>query len=202
MANEACKIEIEKLKNPIGKQDQFAVAYGGLNFITFNRDDTVNVEPIIMRSETKKLLEDNLVMFYTGIQHDANKILKEQSQHTSDENNVKSLLEMCELTKNLKRSLEENELKDFGKILDEGWKKKRELASGITLPRINELYDCAMRNGALGGKLLGAGGGGFLLFYCEKNKQKTLEEKIGLKAFPFRFEHDGSSVIYIGDKYW
>jgi D-glycero-alpha-D-manno-heptose-7-phosphate kinase len=86
--------------------------------------------------------------------------------------------------------------------LNEGWVRKRELASGVTNPKIDELYACAMANGASGGKLLGAGGGGFLLFYCEKYKQKKLEEALGLRRFPFRFEHDGTSVVHIGDKYW
>ena len=102
----------------------------------------------------------------------------------------------------MKEALEGNELSDFGEILNEGWIKKRELASGVTNSKIDGLYQCAMRNGASGGKLLGAGGGGFLLFYCEKYKQKRLEEALGLKRFDFRFEHDGTSVVYIGNKYW
>ena len=109
---------------------------------------------------------------------------------------------MCALTREMKKALEENELGDFGKILNEGWIRKKELASGVTSPEIDEMYDCAMDNGASGGKLLGAGGGGFLLFYCEKYKQKRLEAALGLKKFPFRFEHDGTSIVYLGDKYW
>lgn len=202
LAHDACQVEIEKLGNPIGKQDQYAAAYGGLNFIEFNRNDSVTVSPVIMRNETKEALEENLMMFYTGITHNANVILAEQKRNMSQENKTRNLIEMCRLAQAMKSSLEENELSDFGKILNEGWVKKRELASGVTSTRIDELYEYAMKNGASGGKILGAGGGGFLLFYCEKYKQKSLEESLGLKRFHFKFEHDGASIVYIGNKYW
>ncbi len=202
IAAEACRVEIEKLGNPIGKQDQYAAACGGLNFIEFNRDDSVTVSPIIMDKETKDALQENLMMFYTGITHDANVILAEQKKNISAEDKAKNLIQMCGLAREMKAALENNELSDFGKILNEGWVRKRELASGVSNPKIDELYECAMENGASGGKLLGAGGGGFLLFYCEKYKQKKLEETLGLKRFPFKFEHDGTSVVHIGDKYW
>lgn len=202
IAAQACSVEIEKLGNPIGKQDQYAAACGGLNFIEFNKDDTVRVSPIIMDVETKEKLQNNLVMFYTGITHDANVILAEQKKNISLEDKSKNLVQMCKLAKDMKAALERNELSDFGKILNEGWIRKKELASGVTSPKIDELYECAMHNGASGGKLLGAGGGGFLLFYCEESKQKKLEQALGLKRFPFRFEHDGTSVVHIGNKYW
>lgn len=202
LAHEACKVEIEKLGNPIGKQDQYAAAYGGLNFIEFNRDDSVTVSPLIMRKETKEALEENLLMFYTGITHDANAILAEQRKNISQEDKTQNLIELCSLARCMKTSLENNELSDFGEIMNEGWVKKRELAHGVSNSGIDEMYDCAMRNGAAGGKLLGAGGGGFLLFYCEKYKQRRLEDALGLRRFDFRFEHDGTSVVYIGNKYW
>lgn len=202
LAAEACVVEIEKLGNPIGKQDQYATSCGGLNFIEFNRDDTVRVSPIIMDSETKDALQENLMMFYTGITHDANAILAEQKKNISAEDKAENLIQMCNLARDMKIALESNELSDFGEILNEGWIRKKELASGVTNPKIDELYECAIANGASGGKLLGAGGGGFLLFYCEKYKQKKLEEALGLKRFPFRFEHDGTSVVHIGNKYW
>lgn len=202
IAMEACQIEIEKLGNPIGKQDQYAAACGGLNFIAFNPDESVTVSPIVMDFETKEALQDNLVMFYTGITHDANVILAEQKKNITDAAKAENLIQMCRLAKDMKDALEHNELSDFGHILNEGWNRKRELASGVTNPKIDELYECALRNGASGGKLLGAGGGGFLLFYCEGHKQKKLEESLGLKRFPFRFEHNGTSVVHIGDKYW
>ncbi|MEY8336985.1 GHMP kinase [Lachnospiraceae bacterium 62-35] len=202
LAEEACKMEIEKLGAPIGKQDQYAAAFGGLNFITFHKDDTVSVEPVITKGDTLKRLQENLVMFYTGLTHDANKILSEQKQNIRKADKTKNLLDMCGLARDMKKSLEENEIGNFGDILNESWQKKRELSESISSPKIDELYACALENGAAGGKLLGAGGGGFLLFYCKKEKQALLREKLRLKPFPFQFEHDGSSVIYIGDKYW
>lgn len=202
LAEEACQVEIEKLGAPIGKQDQYAAAFGGLNFITFHQDDTVSVEPVITRGETLKQLQENLVMFYTGLKHDANQILSEQKQNIMQADKTKNLIRMCELAKAMKQSLEENEIGNFGAILNESWQKKRELAGSISNQRIDDLYECALHNGAVGGKLLGAGGGGFLLFYCPKEKQICLREKLRLQPFPIRFEHDGSSVVYIGDKYW
>lgn len=141
-------------------------------------------------------------MFYTGLTHDANAILAKQKINISQDDKVQNLIRMCELAKEMKRSLESNELSDFGKMLDEGWRRKRELAGGISNPEIDEMYSTAVRSGAIGGKLLGAGGGGFLLFYCPKCKQEFLKNRLRLKPFPFSFEHDGTSVVYIGDKYW
>lgn len=202
LAKEACAVEIEQLGAPIGKQDQYAAAYGGLNFISFHRDDTVSVEPVVTRGDTLRKLQDNLVMFYTGLTHDANQILAEQKKNISKVDKTQNLIRMCELAREMKRSLEKNDLNDFGSILHESWMMKRELAGSISNPKIDELYEIAMQNGALGGKLLGAGGGGFLLFYCPKEKQPLLREKLRLKLFPFEFEHDGSSIVYIGDRYW
>ncbi len=203
LAEEACKVEIDKLGAPIGKQDQYAAACGGLNFITFHRDDSVSVEPIIMHGDVMKNLQDNLIMFYTGITHDANKILSEQKQNIiTQKDKSQNLVRMCELARNMKVSLESNTISDFGAILNEGWIKKRELARSISSNKIDEIYNTAIENGAIGGKLLGAGGGGFLLFYCPKEKQQKLCNILKLKPFPFKFEHDGSSVVYIGDKYW
>ena len=202
LAEEACKVEIEKLGAPIGKQDQYAVACGGLNLITFHQNDMVTVEPIILNRDTYHVLEENLVMFYTGITHDANKILAEQKQGISQMDKTEKLIQMCNLVREMKSSLEKNDTSEFGRILNEGWYLKRQLASGISGQVIDEMYERAMQNGASGGKLLGAGGGGFLLFYCEKEKQPVLEAAMGLKRFDFRFEYDGTSVIYIGDRYW
>lgn len=202
LAQEACQVEINKLGNPIGKQDQYAAAFGGMNFISFHQDDTVSVEPVITKAETINRLQENLMMFYTGLTHDANVILSEQKKNISQADKTRNLIQMRELAKAMKHSLENNELSDFGEILNEGWVRKKELAGGITNPKIDELYETAMKNGATGGKLLGAGGGGFLLFYCPKEYQERLKNQLRLRHFPFSFEHDGSSVVYIGDKYW
>lgn len=202
LAEEACVIEIDKLGNPIGKQDQYAAAFGGLNYISFHKDDTVSVEPVVTKSETLKKLEDNLVMFYTGITHNANKILTQQKRNLNVPTTKDNLVQMCGLAKQMKHALENNELSDFGNILNEGWRRKKELSGNISNPKIDEWYKIALSNGALGGKLLGAGGGGFLLFYCPSDRQEKLEYALGLQRFDFSFEHDGSSVIYIGNKYW
>ncbi len=202
LAEEACSVEIEKLGNPIGKQDQYAASFGGLNLISFHSDDTVSVEPVIAKKGIINELQENLVMFYTGLTHDTNEILLEQKKNLSQDGRIQNLISMCMLAKDMKHSLENNELSDFGEMLDEGWRRKRELAGSISNPGIDELYDIAIKNGATGGKLLGAGGGGFLLFYCPRDRQELLKNKLRLKLFPFSFEHDGSSVIYIGDKYW
>ncbi len=202
LAKLACEVEIEKLGNPIGKQDQYGAALGGLNFIKFNQDGSVSHEPILMEGKTYKELQKNLLMFYTGTTRSANTILAEQTKNITSEDKARNLLKMCELAKDMKIALENNDISSFGKILDEGWQLKKELASGIANPAIDEAYEIAMKNGALGGKLLGAGGGGFLLFYCEEEKQEQLKKAIGLKELDFSFERDGTSVIYIGDKYW
>lgn len=202
LAEEACEVEIEKLGAPIGKQDQYAAAFGGLNFISFHKNGAVSVEPVITGEDTVRRLQENLVMFYTGLTHDANQILAEQKREMGKADKTANLIRMCALARDMKRSLEEGRLDEFGAILHESWMKKRELASGITSPGIDEMYRCAMESGAAGGKLLGAGGGGFLLFYCPKEKQALLRERLRLRPFPFRFEHDGTSVVHIGDKYW
>ena len=202
LAKLACEVEIEKLGNPIGKQDQYGAALGGLNFIKFNQDGSVSHEPILMDGKTYKRLQNNLLMFYTGTTRSANTILAEQTKNITSEDKAKNLLKMCGLARDMKAALENNDISFFGKILDEGWQLKKELASGIANPAIDEAYEIAMKNGALGGKLLGAGGGGFLLFYCEEEKQEQLKKAIGLRELDFSFERDGTSVIYIGDKYW
>ena len=202
LASLACEVEIEKLGNPIGKQDQYGAALGGLNFIKFNQDGSVSHEPIMMDGKVYKQLQKNLLMFYTGTTRSANTILAEQTKNITVDDKAKNLLKMCDLARDMKSALESNDISSFGRILDEGWQLKTELASGIANPAIDEAYDIAMKNGALGGKLLGAGGGGFLLFYCEEEKQEQLKKAIGLRELEFTFERDGTSVIYIGDKYW
>lgn len=202
LAREACEVEIEKLGAPIGKQDQYAAAFGGLNFIRFNKDGSVSVEPVMMKADTYKRLQNNLLMFYTGTTRSANTILSEQKKNITQDDKNENLRKMCALAEEMKRSLERNDLSTFGSILHQSWELKRTLASGITNPEIDAAYERAMKSGALGGKLLGAGGGGFLLFYCEPEKQDELRKNIGLKEFDFKFEQDGTSIVYIGDKYW
>ena len=201
LAEKACDVEINQLGAPIGKQDQYAAAFGGLNFIRFHSDDTVSVEPIVMKAETYKKLEKNLLMFYTGIKHDANKILAVQKKNMMDEEKINNLLQMTSLANEMKIALEKNDLTSFAEILDANWHLKRTLAKGVTSSVIDDIYEKALQHGASGGKLLGAGGGGFLLFYCEAERQDELRKSLNIEEFPFHFEHDGTSIVYIGDKY-
>ena len=202
LAAKACQVEIEKLGSPIGKQDQYAAAFGGLNFIRFHPDGGVSVSPIVMQPETYQKQQENLVMFYTGDVRSANSILAEQKRNISSEEKAQNLQKMCALAEDMKEALEHDDLSSFGSLLHKGWELKRTLASGITNPAIDEAYRTAMENGALGGKLLGAGGGGFLLFYCPPARQEQLRVALRMQPFPFSFEKDGTSVVYIGDKYW
>lgn len=198
----ACEIELEKVGSPIGKQDQYAAACGGLNFITFHEDDEVTVEKIVMNSEKKRQLERNLMMVYVGGEHSANAILKDQQKGFSQEDKFKTQKQMVQLAYQLKDSLESNNIDDFGKFLHEGWLMKRSLSNGISNPYVDELYDKGIAAGALGGKLLGAGGAGFILFYCPEERQEDFLKRIpNINIMPFSFDNDGSKIIYIGEKY-
>lgn len=206
IAKEACEVEIDKLGEPIGKQDQYGTAVGGMKFIRFKSDDTVSVEPVILSNKVLRELDENLLLFYTGITHSAGEILKEQSKNVVDEDaKYNSLVRMTELAYNMRDSLVEGDISQFGDILHENWLLKKSLASKVSSGVIDEYYDCAMKSGALGGKLLGAGGGGFLLFYCPKDKQSRLRNALigkGLVELPFSMENEGTKVIYVGDKTW
>jgi D-glycero-alpha-D-manno-heptose-7-phosphate kinase len=202
LAEKACEIEIERLGNPIGKQDQYAAALGGLNFIRFNQDGGVSHAPVMARAEVSLALQKNLIMFYLGETRSANTILREQNKNMADKEKTDNLLRMCDLAERMRAALESGDLSAFGRMLGEGWRLKRSLASAISNPEIDAVYERGLRAGAAGGKLLGAGGGGFLLFYCESERQEGLRRALGLRPTPFAFERDGTSVVYIGDKYW
>ncbi len=198
----ACDIELNKVGSPIGKQDQFAAACGGLNFITFYGDETVNVEKIIMSPEKRAELERNLFMFYIGGEHSASDLLRRQQKAISDEAKFNTQKEMVRLAYELKESLEKNDIDGFGSILHEGWQMKKSLTQGITSEAIDALYNKGIEAGALGGKLLGAGGAGFMLFYCPENKHGEFMERMKNESeLKFSFDNYGSKIIYIGDKY-
>lgn len=202
LAQMACDIEINRLKQPIGKQDQYAAACGGLNFITFYADESVNVEKIIMDSEKKKELDENLIMIYVGGEHSANAILKEQSNGISDLHKFEAQKAIVKLAYELRSSLQENRIDDFGRILHEGWILKKSLAGGISNDLVDHIYQKGLESGALGGKLLGAGGAGFILFYCPKEKQDEFRQRmISYTELKFNFDDFGSKIIYIGDKF-
>lgn len=198
LAREACEIEIDILGHPIGKQDQYAAAYGGFNYFQFNSDDSVYIDPIICTNGIKQTLNKKLMLFFTGIERVSSDILAEQKEKTF--NNINQLDEMVNLSNELKNNLINNDLGKFGEILHQGWLRKRNLASGITNAKINEYYERARKVGAKGGKILGAGGGGFLLLYCEEEQQEKVRNTLSdLKESPFNFEPQGSKIIYVSD---
>lgn len=199
LAREACKIEIELCGKSIGKQDQYIAAYGGLQYIQFNPDESVFIDPIICRPDTKTRLQEHFLLLYTGMTRSADEILQEQKNNTeTDEERRRTLRAMTRLAQALKESLCQNDLDSFGEILHQGWLMKQSLASGISNSRINEWYERARRHGAIGGKVLGAGGGGFLLLYAPPERHRKIVSALPeLRLMPFRFEPQGSKIIYV-----
>ncbi len=199
LAEEACEIEIGRLLEPIGKQDQYIAAYGGICHIRFNPDETVFVDPVICSHACKKALDDNLLLFFTGMTRRAGDILEVQKATTEQKMDV--LGKMKDLCGNALEVLRDGKsLNRFGEILHQGWLHKQSLVGVISNDWINGYYETARKAGAIGGKLLGAGGGGFLLFYVERQNQDRVREALkDLKELPFGFEPQGSKVIYISD---
>jgi D-glycero-alpha-D-manno-heptose-7-phosphate kinase len=201
LAEQSCRIEIDVLQKPIGRQDQYAAAFGGVNYMKFNSDHSVEVEPVPCRAETLRELEERTILLYTEKQRDADKILKAQSEGTVSRFEV--LKKMRDLAAVMRDTLTGNgDLDEFARLLHEGWLLKRSLGFGISSGAIDEWYDAARRAGAQGGKLLGAGGGGFLLLMAPKEKHEAIREACG-RPREIRFEIDrrGSRVIFISDRY-
>ena len=198
LAEFACDIEINVLKEPIGKQDQYAAAFGGFNVIRFISNGKVVVERLNLKKDIINQLEQNLVLFYTGKVRSASKILGDQkNQISNSKEKIKTLKIMSELVDETKEKLVKGNIDDFGKILDYNWNLKKSLSSKISDDKINQVYETALKNGALGGKILGAGGGGFFLFYCPLENQSRLKASLSkLTELPFSFEYDGSKLIY------
>lgn len=201
LAQGACDIEIGELKEPIGKQDQYAAAYGGLNFISFNADETVNVEKIMLPQDKMKALQENLIMVYTGDTRSASKILSEQKHSLAQDEKFNNMRTMVALARSLKTALQEShDIDALGALLHEGWLLKRSLVGSISNSSIDMLYEKGLQAGATGGKLLGAGGGGFLLFYCPKEKQVAFRSAMKEhRELSFGFDMFGSKVIHVGD---
>lgn len=198
LAQEACKIEIDLLGHPIGKQDQYAAAYGGFNHYKFNSDESTLVNPVIFKKEIREELNDNLILFFTGMTARSDTILTEQKKKTKQ--NLHILDKMVELSEELKRALQKNDLTEFGNILHKGWMHKQKLSSNVSNSAINKYYEKARKAGALGGKILGSGGGGFLLFYCEEKDQDNVRKALlDLRETKFKFEAQGSRIIYVSD---
>lgn len=193
----ACKIEIENLREPIGKQDQYACTYGGLNLIEFHKNDDITVEKINLKPQALEQLNDNLILFYLGKTRSASSILSEQKKNINDEAKISSLKKMVKLTFDLKTYLLKNDVDKLGEILHEGWMLKKNLSNSISNPLIDEFYEAGVKAGAIGGKLLGAGGGGFLLFYVKKQEKNHVIKKLNNLVFTdFNFEQTGTTIIY------
>jgi D-glycero-alpha-D-manno-heptose-7-phosphate kinase len=202
LAREACEIEIERCGEPIGKQDQYIAAFGGLQFIQFNPDETVFVDPVICRPQTRQLLQQRLLMLYTGRTRQTGAVLQEQRANTErDQARRLSLRRMVALTHELRDALQADNLDAFGEVLHEGWMRKRELASGISSPEIDRWYERARWAGALGGKILGAGGGGFLLLYAPVERHAAIVAALPeLRPITVKFAPQGSKVIYVEER--
>lgn len=198
VAEMACHVELVKLRAPIGKQDQFASAFGGCNAITFDRE-AVRVERVAAPGDALRQLERRLLLFFTGTARDSATILKDQQQASSrgDSETLEGLHRIRAAAQSCRECLESGDLDGIGRLLDEGWRQKRRLVAGITNPRIDQIYKAALDFGALGGKITGAGGGGFLLLYCHESKQAALTrrmESLGLRRMDFHFETQGVTI--------
>jgi D-glycero-alpha-D-manno-heptose-7-phosphate kinase len=197
LATAACEIEIERAKEPIGKQDQFSAAYGGLNFIQFRPDETVEVHPVKCSGKTREELSRRLMLFYIGLERPAASILAEQGRNMADKDKFRKVQKIVELATELRSALEKDNLDSFGDILDQGWKLKRELASGITNDVVETNYRKAREAGAAGGKLLGAGSGGFLLLSCDAAKQRQVRDALAeLREMPVSLTSSGSEIAH------
>jgi D-glycero-alpha-D-manno-heptose-7-phosphate kinase len=202
LARRACEIEIELLKKPIGKQDQYLAAYGGFQHVRFNADESVEVNPIICSREAMKNLADHLVLMYTGVQRSADSVLAEAKRRIGSNGHVKASLDtMVGLCEELRSQLVSNRTRQVGQILARAWELKKHMGSRVSNGRLDRLYGLALRAGAEGGKVLGAGGGGCLLLYASPRRQPRLRRAMreaGLTEVPFAIEPEGSKIIYVG----
>jgi D-glycero-alpha-D-manno-heptose-7-phosphate kinase len=200
LAEEACCIELEQLRKPIGKQDQYMAAFGALTVLDIARDGQVKVSHPILHMELVDTLESNILLFYTGAARDAVTILQKQDTAAKrrDKEVLESLHEIKDIGIEIRDSISVGNLRRFGELLDVHWRVKKRLSDGISSQQIDEWYELAKRNGAIGGKISGAGGGGFLMLYCEENKPRVREamRRAGLLELNFRFEFEGSKVVF------
>lgn len=198
IAEQACHIEIDLLKEPIGKQDQYISAYGGINCFEFCKNDTVKAKPLKISDETLYSLEDNLLLFFTGYSRSASEVLKEQDTKTKkkDSSMIDNLHYVKELGYKSQAAFESGDLEEFAELMNVHWEHKKQRSNSMSNNKINKWYDIAMKNGALGGKLIGAGGGGFLMFYANENmKLRHAMAHEGLKEVRFKFDFEGSKVV-------
>jgi len=198
LAAQACEIEIDHLKEPIGKQDQYIAAFGGITCFNFLSDGRVEAWPLKISEETRANLEDNLLLFFTGYSRSASAILKEQDQKSkqSDQAMIDNLHFVKDLGLKSQQALETGNLGEFARLMDAHWQHKKQRSGGMSNPKINEWYELAMANGALGGKLIGAGGGSFLIFYAgDKARLRHSLRQAGLKEVRFRFDFEGTKLL-------
>ena len=198
LAEQACEVEIERMKEPIGKQDQFIAAYGGITCFKFCKDDSVEAWPAPISQEIRDNIEDSLVMFYTGVSRRASSILQEQNDRTKQDDGemLKNLHFVKELGQKSLEALTKGDLTEFGRLMDIHWQHKKRRSGAMSNPQIDEWYAHAMANGATGGKLIGAGGGGFLLFHAaDKPKLRHALLGLGLQEVRFRFDYEGTKVL-------
>ena len=200
LAQLACEIEIDRLGEPIGKQDQYIAAYGGVTCFRFNEDDTVSADPMELSAETLFDLEDNLLLFFTGFARKAGDILKEQDQATrkSDPGMLQHLHEVKELGLQSHKALKEGDARRFGELMHVHWQHKKKRSGNMSNSKIDDWYELGHANGAIGGKLVGAGGGGFLMFYAENRSRlrETMKHQ-GLEEVRFRFDFEGTKILMI-----
>ncbi len=202
LAKDACEVEIDKLGEPIGKQDQFAAAFGGLKFYEFQQSGFVDVQPIVMKPESYRKLEKNILMFYIGGTHSASEILLEQGKNLSSTggsvDKIDAQKQMCDIARELKEQLQCNNVDAMGELLHKNWMLKKSLASSITNSLIDDVYNRAINAGATGGKLLGAGGAGFMIFYVpEENQMNVRSALMDLREMDFEMDNSGASIVYV-----
>ena len=200
LAERAFHVARNVLGRPVGKQDEYASAFGGLNFISFHQDGTTHVEPLNLEPDLVRELQSSLLLFFTGASHHSWTILQEQEESTrkTDSGTVEYLHEIRKLAEPTKAALLAGELRQFGLLLHEGWEIKKQLSSKISNGQINEMYEAALRNGAVGGKITGAGGGGFLLLFCQRGYQQNVRESLvalGAREMGFEFDFQGAQVV-------
>jgi D-glycero-alpha-D-manno-heptose-7-phosphate kinase len=197
LAHEACEIEIERCGEPIGKQDQYAAAFGGLNLIRFHPDQSVSVDPVICKPALLQEMEDSTLVFFTGRTRSASAVLASQSAAMQNADRRLLMRRMVELAFEMKEQLESGTLEHLGQLLDENWRLKAQLAAGISDPQIDAWYMAGLSHGALGGKLLGAGNGGFIMFYAPKERHPEISAALpDLQPIKFRFDRTGAQIVF------
>ena len=194
IAKKSCEIEINKIKSPIGKQDQYFAVHGGFCYFQFNQDESVNIEKFSVSDKIIQEIQDNMICFYTGIPRDASTILTKQKEGVEKNRNI--LNKIRNLADDARDSLKNKDLTKFGEMLNKGWELKKRLSDNVSNDIIDSYYKKAIKEGAIGGKINGAGGGGFITFYCEKKNQEKVKKTLNLKELNFKMEDEGTKLVF------